>query len=118
MTTPLCENVSDAIPLPCDEVLTISVYRVNWLRTRETYKRTREEVILVSHEMEWTVRYFHHQAERWSKRKSAIDTAGHLAYALRMESMWTRFATRSMEVFSATRQKFPPPLDECSTLSF
>jgi hypothetical protein len=118
LTTPLCKNVSDSIPLPCDEVQTISVYRVNWLQARETYKRTREEVILVSHEMEWTVRYFHHQAERWSKRKSAIDTSGHLAYGLRMESMWTRFVTRSMEVFSATRQKFPPTLDECSTLSF
>lgn len=106
------------MPFPYYNVQTFVVYRVNWLRARETYKRTREEVILVSHEMEWTVRYFDHQAKQWSMRKSAIDTSGHRSYALRMESMWTRFATRSREVFNATSQQFPPPLDECSTFVF
>lgn len=120
------DSIDDSLMLECEwinaflalfVVDSIPVYRVNWLRAREIYKRTREEVILVSHEMEWTVRYFRHEADRWSKRKTAVDTPGHIAVALRMESMWMRFATRSMEVFNASRQKYPPPLEECSPLS-
>lgn len=73
----------------------------------------------MSHEMEWTVRYFRHEANRWSRRKTAVDTSGHHAFAVQMERMWTRFATRSLEVFNATRHQFPPPIsiEECSTLS-
>ena len=60
-------------------------------------KRWNEEVILVGYEMEWTVRYFLHQAEVWKHRGTivAIDVtsqAGRRAYAARKSAMWQGLA--------------------------
>jgi hypothetical protein len=87
------------------------VYRVNWLRAWENFKHAEEEVMLVWHEMDWTIRFFKHQAEGWESRKSKGGTPGHLSYAMRMESMWMKFALRADQAFTLVKVRFPSPLD-------
>ncbi|KAG1849570.1 hypothetical protein C8R48DRAFT_750224 [Suillus tomentosus] len=40
-------------------------YRVNWLRTKALCDRWNEEVILVKHEMQWSVNFFTYKAKQW-----------------------------------------------------
>ena len=87
------------------------VYRVNWLRARENFKRAEEEVRLVWHEMDWTIRFFKYQATTWESRKSMGGTPGHLSYARRMESMWMKFAFRADQAFTLVKVRFPSPLE-------
>lgn len=89
---------------------TLSVYRVNWLRARENFQRAEEEVMLVWHEMDWTIRYFRYQAKRWSSWQVDCQTLGHASYACRMETMWERFAARAEEAFALAKTHFPSPL--------
>lgn len=65
-----------------------AVNRVHFLRARAQKERWTEELLLVRHEMDWTVRYFQHQAEMWKARAIASAAAGPAAYALRKAAMW------------------------------
>ncbi|KAF8962368.1 hypothetical protein BDZ97DRAFT_1759410 [Flammula alnicola] len=54
-------------------------YRVNWLRARAQNNRWAEELNLTKHEMQWTVRWYVHMAEKWkAHRDPAVEVSrGH-----------------------------------------
>ncbi|KAG2056185.1 hypothetical protein BDR06DRAFT_827646, partial [Suillus hirtellus] len=60
------------------------VYRVNWLQTKALCDHWNEEVILVKHEMQWSVNFFTYKAKQWlSLMDNATYTGltGHVCYA-------------------------------------
>lgn len=85
-----------------DSCLTImkTVHRVNWLRAKATFDRVSEELILVRHEMGWTIRYFQHHAEQWRRRNEEGRSPGHVMYAARQRAMWGQFAIAAKEAFA------------------
>src|SRR5215475_7952467 len=91
-------------------LLTASVYRVNYLRALANHERAKEEVNLVIHEMDWTVRYFQHMSGQWQGRTSIRISEGHRCYALRQSAMWGRFASRAESAFATVQRDMPAPL--------
>jgi hypothetical protein len=82
----------------------IIVQRVHWLRARAQSGRWNEEVILVTYEMQWTVRYFLHQAQRWDHLAASEDEGGRsacgpAAYARRKAAMWRWLALKGRKRF-------------------
>ncbi|KAJ3491395.1 hypothetical protein NLJ89_g11346 [Agrocybe chaxingu] len=74
--------------------------RVHWLRARSQKQRWEEELRLVHYEMEWTTRYFLHQAEEWKKFEDQADNhqdTGAMAYARRKRAMWLGLAHHAEE---------------------
>ncbi|KJA12620.1 hypothetical protein HYPSUDRAFT_152318 [Hypholoma sublateritium FD-334 SS-4] len=64
----------------------MSVIRVHWLRARAQQGRWAEELILVQHEMKWTVAFYMHMAQVWKQHRS--EDWGHRAYAEKQIAMW------------------------------
>ena len=79
------------------------VYRVNWLRAKARVDRWREELMLVKHEMQWTILWFQFQANLWRERSERADgglPSGHKPYAKKQEKLWNAFQTKSSEKFA------------------
>ena len=102
------------------------VYHVHWLKAKSRRDRWREERILLASEMEWTERFFRHRASRW--KALAIETSdpalpdghicveselnirhsqGHICYALKLESMWSRLAQQAALQFNIVKADDP-----------
>ena len=78
------------------------VYRVNWLRAKARLDRWLEELVLVKHEMHWTILWFQCQANLWKKRsekKEGILPMGHEAYAKKQQKLWNAFQKKASERF-------------------
>jgi hypothetical protein len=78
------------------------VNRVHWLRARAQRQRWQEELILVGHEMKWTVMYFRFQSRVWNERRDVAEEMGDMgaaAYAARKEAMWREMALNSSAHF-------------------
>jgi hypothetical protein len=60
-------NVSCSSIDPLQTYRTLTVRRVHWLRARAQLMRWKEEVTLTGYEMQWTVRYFQYQSQKWVK---------------------------------------------------
>lgn len=88
------------------------VYRVNFLRAQANHDRATEEVNIVIHEMDWTVRYFRYMSERWQTRAASSSSAGHTCYALWQSAMWGKFASRADSAFATVQRNIPPPLTD------
>jgi hypothetical protein len=70
------------------------VYRVNWLRAKARHDRWKEELLIVQHEMKWTISWFKHHMKKWKDRlrKSVEEEKpGHIAYAEKQVAMWKMF---------------------------
>jgi hypothetical protein len=70
------------------------VYRVNWLRSKARHDRWNEELLIVRHEMKWTILWFKHQMKEWKgrlKRSVEGNKLGHIAYAEKQVAMWKMF---------------------------
>jgi hypothetical protein len=83
----------------------MTVQRVHWLRARAQSGRWNEEVLLVTYEMQWTIRYFLHQTQEWKHlRATKLDSgnlaAGPAAYASRKAAMWQWLALTAKGRFS------------------
>jgi hypothetical protein len=79
-----------------------AVYRVNWLKAKARVDRWQEELILVKHEMQWTVLWFQYQSNLWRERSERVEgivTMGHQAYAKKQEKLWKSFEKKSSERF-------------------
>ena len=79
------------------------VYRVNWLRAKARVDRWLEELMLVKHEMKWTIQWFQHQADLWrerSEREDGILPIGHKSYAKKQQKLWNAFKRKSSEKFA------------------
>ncbi|KAG1821433.1 hypothetical protein EV424DRAFT_1346903 [Suillus variegatus] len=77
-------------------------YRVNWLRTKALCNRWNEEVILVKHEMQWSVNFFTYKAKQWlSLMDNATSTGltGHACYAARQCHIYQQLAAHAAESF-------------------
>jgi hypothetical protein len=81
--------------------------RVNWLRAKARLDRWVEELILVRHEMDWTVQWYAHQKSTWQTRQGnpAHQTfPGHCAYASKQISMWTSLGRQAQTQFESAKQ--------------
>jgi hypothetical protein len=112
----------------------MTVYRVHWLKAKSRRDRWREEQILLASEMQWTELFFRHRASRWSALAAQSSVAmtprdttsdrpqgfqaysmhefrkskGHICYALKLESMWSRLAQQAAVQFSAAKAELRP----------
>jgi hypothetical protein len=76
------------------------VNQVHWIRARAQKNRWKEEFTLTGYEMEWTVRYYLHQARIWETRRDMIQEGGDQGartYAARKAAMWMEIA-RSADI--------------------
>ncbi|KAG1870546.1 hypothetical protein C8R48DRAFT_670889 [Suillus tomentosus] len=77
-------------------------YRVNWLRTKALCDRWNEEVILVKHEMQWSVNFFTYKVKQWlSLMDNATYTGltGHACCAARQCHIYRQLAAHAAESF-------------------
>ncbi|KAG2030892.1 hypothetical protein BDR03DRAFT_877264, partial [Suillus americanus] len=59
-------------------------YWVNWLQIKALRDHWNEEVILVKHEMQWSINFFNHRAKQWLGHMDNATSAGltrHTCYA-------------------------------------
>jgi hypothetical protein len=86
---------------PVSHVLII-VYRVNWLRTKALRDRWNEELILVKHEMQWSINFFNHRAKQWLSHMHNATSAGltgHTCYAARQSHIYHQLAAHAEDAF-------------------
>ncbi|KAG1720913.1 uncharacterized protein EDB91DRAFT_1256780 [Suillus paluster] len=77
-------------------------YRVNWLRTKALRDRWNEEVILVKHEMQWSINFFNHKAKQWLSHMDTATSAGltgHTCYAARQSHIYHQLAGHAEDTF-------------------
>ena len=80
------------------------VYRVNWLRAKARRDRWNEELLIIKHEMKWTILWFEHQMKEWQGRLGRgveEKKPGHVAYAEKQVAMWKRFMRQGEHGFKA-----------------
>ena len=100
-----CLSVSRS-PLSSDAAISTLlpvVYRVHWLRAKAKFDRAQEQLVLLLHEMNWTLAYFKHQSDRWLTRKTAAEEAnmvGHACYAAKQRCLWSGLHNAAEVVFS------------------
>ena len=96
-------------PASESEVNYVSVYRVNWLRSRAQNNRWAEELNLTKHEMQWTVRWYVQKAEKWRARRDAAVTLsrGHQAYAEKQMAMWNELGKVANTTFANSNNTHP-----------
>ncbi|TFK59006.1 hypothetical protein BDN72DRAFT_781336, partial [Pluteus cervinus] len=74
--------------------------RSHWLRANEQLKRANEEVLLLRHEMSWTVNFFRWKARIWDKHTRGKELSeGHRCYARRQRAMWLEMAENTEGMF-------------------
>ncbi|KAG1740442.1 uncharacterized protein EDB91DRAFT_1082000 [Suillus paluster] len=77
-------------------------YRVNWLRTKALHDRWNEEVILVKHEMQWSINFFNHKAKQWLSHMDTATSAGltrHTCYAAQQSHIYHQLAGHAEDTF-------------------
>jgi hypothetical protein len=85
------------------------VNRVHWLRARAQMHRWNEELILVGHEMKWTVQYYMHQSRIWNDRiivAREMGENGAAAYASRKKAIWGQMAAAAKKQFQQVNPLF------------
>lgn len=84
---------------------------MHWLRAKAQRDRSAEEVMLVTREMEWIVR-FKHRARKWDDLIRETDTIrrpGHVCYAHRQKAMWNDVELKASYSFNLSLQEKPIP---------
>jgi len=76
------------------------VQRVHWLRARAQHHRWQEEKTLLRYEMQWTVRYFLYESEKWKKHCDSDCSPGAKAYASRQSATWAGRAVSANSKFA------------------
>ena len=67
-----------------------SVYHLNWLHAQAQNNQWAEELNLTKREMQWTILWYVHMAEKWSAHwdSAANLSLGHQCYAEKQIAMW------------------------------
>jgi hypothetical protein len=87
------------------------VKRVHWLRARALKDRWHEEHILVTYEMQWTVRYFLYKETMWQVAGlTPTSSPGATAYAVRQGNMWKKLAHMADKVFKSLPSQYVSPV--------
>ncbi|KAJ7226572.1 hypothetical protein C8J57DRAFT_1252507 [Mycena rebaudengoi] len=76
-------------------------YRVNWLRAKARLQCWKEEDLIVSHEMMWTINSFNYLWDQWRLRADAMETGedGLKPYTEKQVDLWRQFAENAQEMF-------------------
>lgn len=85
--------------------------KFHYLRVRALKKRWEEEFLLLTYEMQWTVRFFKKMAEKWEIGAETFEiSSGAKAYALRQGSRWREMAITSDKIFKSTSKEYVTPI--------
>jgi hypothetical protein len=98
-----------------------TVYRVHWLRSKALRDRWEEELLLVSHEMDWAARFFVYKAEQWvlrmktpdpsmssmEKTTNVSESAGYRCYAARQAYVYHQLAEHAQSSFQTLQASRP-----------
>ncbi|KAG1724931.1 hypothetical protein EDB19DRAFT_1833998 [Suillus lakei] len=77
-------------------------YRVNWLRTKALRDCWNEEVMLVKHEMQWSINFFKHRAKQWlghMRDTTSAGLTGHTCYAAQQSHIYDQLAAHAEDSF-------------------
>ncbi|KAH7906220.1 hypothetical protein BJ138DRAFT_1016595 [Hygrophoropsis aurantiaca] len=74
-------------------------YRVNWLKAKARYLRWEEELVIVKHEMSWTINWFNGRRDKWRELAKLGSDPGQKAYAEKQIAMWGAFSENATEAF-------------------
>ena len=86
------------------------VKHVHWLRAQAQKNRWHEEVVLVTYEMQWTVRYFIDRRNKWKEgAECPTISPGAAAYASRQSNVWNDLADLADHVFKNTTIHYISP---------
>jgi hypothetical protein len=86
------------------------VRRVHWLQSWAQSNRWKEEFLLVTYEMQWTVQYFIYHSWRWqSAAQSGNSPPRPLSYANRQHASWHELAQRADKAFKSTNADYISP---------
>ncbi|KAG1720292.1 hypothetical protein EDB19DRAFT_1836061 [Suillus lakei] len=93
-------------------------YRVNWLRMKALRNRWNEELILVKHEMQWSINFFHHRAKQWLSHMHNATSAGltgHTCYAAQQSHIYDQLAAHAEDSFRKMiiQLEVPVPVEIC-----
>ncbi|KAF8810353.1 hypothetical protein BYT27DRAFT_7092155 [Phlegmacium glaucopus] len=83
--------------------------RVHWLCAQAQKHRWREEFTLVGYEMQWTVKYFMHQAgtwDCWGTISQQTSNRRARAYAAHKAAMWGALASVSQRRFQQVNKQY------------
>ncbi|KAG2052609.1 hypothetical protein BDR06DRAFT_887551 [Suillus hirtellus] len=86
-------------------------YRVHWLRTKALCDQWVEELLLVEHEIDWTLEFFLFKASMWLRRLMSTSGAileGHKCYAIQQAHMYQELAKHAHTNFIKTNPTFWP----------
>jgi len=85
------------------------VKHVHWLHAHAQKDQWHEEVVLITYEMQWTVRYFLHKNRNWEEGAVSTTSPGGVAYALWQGHMWRKMADLAFK--NMTSHYMSPCLD-------
>ena len=86
------------------------VRRVHWLRSWAQSNRWKEEFLLVTYEMQWTMQYFIYHSQGWqSAAQSSNSPSGPLSYANCQHASWHKLAQRADKAFKLTNANYISP---------
>ena len=89
----------------------VAVKHIHWLRARAQMQQWHEEVLLLLHEMQWTIRFYTYKARTWEDSMSVGGvTPSAKAYALRQIKMWRKLAVSADALFSDLTSQYESPL--------
>ncbi|KAG1732337.1 hypothetical protein EDB19DRAFT_1640236, partial [Suillus lakei] len=91
-------------------------YQVNWLRTKALRDRWNEEVMLVKHEMQWSINFFKHRAKQWlghMRNATSAGLTGHTCYAAQQSHIYDQLAAHAEDSFHKmiVQLQVPVPVD-------
>jgi hypothetical protein len=72
------------------------------LRAKARHQRWEEELLIVKHEMLWTVLWFGEQKKNWEQRRDnamLTQSRGHCCYAEKQMYIWESFVASAREEF-------------------
>ncbi|KAG2343157.1 hypothetical protein BDR05DRAFT_884626, partial [Suillus weaverae] len=84
-------------------------YRVHWLRTKALQDRWAEELLLVGHEMRWTINFLVHKAQTWLDQTNQNGEPGQdglSCYAIRQAQMYRLLAEDAWAQFIEVNPAF------------
>ncbi|KAF9032372.1 hypothetical protein BJ165DRAFT_1535065 [Panaeolus papilionaceus] len=94
-----------------DSVAHEEFLRIHWLRARALFQRWQEEIVLVTHEMSWTVRFFTNRASNWKQAALNPQTSQPAAaYAYRKQHACLRIATHADMIFKTFNMQYVSPM--------
>ncbi|KAG0701033.1 hypothetical protein DFH29DRAFT_876211 [Suillus ampliporus] len=84
-------------------------YRVHWLRTKALHNHWVEEILLVGHEMRWTIDFLVHRSRTWLGRANQngdLPGVGRRCYAIRQAQMYRQLAEDAHARFAEVNPTF------------